>query len=185
LLISDLRAGSIPALSFYLAGNFPAKLIKESSMKKLNPEYIDDVVRIANGCPYFTHLGMRIIHLKNRIADVEMDLRKVHLQAFGYAHGGAIASLIDTAAFWSGFCELEEDQGITTVDLNVNYLAPLQKGSIIARGRRIKLGRKLGLAEASVFDQDGKLVAHGTSTLIIVPGFGLAGGHSLPPKFLP
>ena len=105
------RAGSIPALFFYLAGNFPAKLIKQSSMKKLNHEYISDVVNIANGCPYFIHLGMRIINLRNRIADVEMDLRKVHLQAFGYAHGGAIASLIDTAAFWSGFCELGEEPG--------------------------------------------------------------------------
>lgn len=154
-------------------------------MKKLNPEYISAVVGIANSCPYFTHLGMRITRLKSRIADVEMDLRKAHLQAFGYAHGGAIASLIDTAAFWSGFCELEEDQGITTVDLNVNYLAPLQKGALIARGRRLKLGRKLGLGEASVYDQDGKLVAHGTSTLIVINGFGLAGGHKLPPKFLP
>ncbi len=154
-------------------------------MRKLNPEYVEKVVEIANGCPYFTHLGMRITLLKNRIADVEMDLRKVHLQAFGYTHGGAVASLIDTAAFWSGHCELAEDQGITTVDLKVNYLSPLQKGSIIARGRLLKLGRKLGLGEASVFDQDGKLVAHGTSTLIIVPGLGLAGGHTLPPKFLP
>ena len=154
-------------------------------MKKLNPEYIDAVVRTANGCPYFTHLGMRIIRLKHRIADVEMDLRKIHLQAFGYTHGGAIASLIDTAAFWSGFGELDEDHGITTVDLTVNYLAPLQKGNIIAKGRCIKLGRKLGLGEASVFDQDGKIVAHGTSTIMVVPGFGLAEGRSLPPKFLP
>jgi len=153
-------------------------------MRKLNPEHISAVAELANSCPYFTHLGMRITCLKNRIADVEMDLRKAHLQAFGYVHGGAVASLIDTAAFWSSFCELDEDRGITTVDLNVNYLAPLQKGTIIARGRLIKLGRKLGLAEASAFDQDGKLVAHGTSTIIIVPGLGLTGGHSLPPKFL-
>lgn len=153
-------------------------------MKRLNPEYVDAVVEMANGCPYFTRLGMRIIRLKNRIADVEMEIRKSHLQAFGQAHGGAVASLVDTAAFWSGFCELEEDRGITTVDLTVNYLAPLQKGNFIARGRCIKLGRKLGLGEASVFDQEGKLVAHGTSTLMIIPGPGLAGGKPLPPKFL-
>ncbi len=154
-------------------------------MRKLNPEYLETVVKIANSCPYFNHLGMRIIHLKNRIADVEMDLRKVHHQAFGFVHGGAVASLIDTAAFWSGFCELDEHKGITTVDLTINYLAPLQKGNLIAKGRCIKLGRKLGLGEASVFDENGKIVAHGTSTLMIVPGLGLAGGHKLPPKFLP
>lgn len=143
------------------------------------------MVGIANRCPYFIHLGMRIVRLETGIADVEMDLGMVHLQAFGFVHGGAVASLIDTAAFWAGYCELEEGQGITTVDLNVNYLAPLQQGTLLAKGRRMKIGRKLGLGEASVFDRNGKLIAHGTSTFIRVPGLALAGGHCLPPKFLP
>ena len=74
--------------------------------------------------------------------------------------------------------------GITSVDLKLNYLAPVQKGKLIARGRCIKLGKTLGLGEAEITSSEGKLIAQGTSTLIILPGFGLAGSPSLPPKFL-
>jgi uncharacterized protein (TIGR00369 family) len=107
-----------------------------------------------------------------------------HLQAFGYVHGGVFASIVDTAAFWAVFCKLDENVGITSVDLKLNYLAPVQKGKLIARGRCIKLGKTLGLGEAEITSSEGKLIAQGTSTLIILPGFGLAGSPSLPPKFL-
>ncbi len=152
-------------------------------MTKINPSYINSVINIANGCPYFTHLSMYISTLDIGVAEVEMDLDRIHLQAFGFTHGGAVASLIDTAAFWSAFCELDESHGITTVDLKINYLAPCRSGKLIAKGRRIKLGKKLGLGEASVFDREGKIIAHGTSTIIVVPGFGFYGDPDLPPKF--
>jgi len=154
-------------------------------MKKLNPEFVGAVLKLVNSCPYFAHLGMRITLLERGVADMEMDLERAHLQAFGFVHGGAIASLIDTAAFWSAFCEIDASDGITSVDLNVNYLAPCRKGRLTATGRRIKLGRKLGLGEASIFDEGGKLVGHGTSTIMVVPGLGLENGFDLPPKFLP
>jgi uncharacterized protein (TIGR00369 family) len=153
-------------------------------MKKLNPEYINAVLEIVNTCPYFTHLAMAITRMDKGIADVQMDLSRVHLQAFGYVHGGAVASLIDNAAFWSSFCEIEQGLGITTVDLNINYLAPVQTGRLTAKGRRIKLGRTIGLGEALVLDEQGKLVAHGTSKFIIIPGFGFKGNPDLPPKFI-
>jgi len=99
-------------------------------------------------------------------------------------HGGVIASLADTAIFWSCFGELDESAGITTVDLKVNYLAPVADGKLSARGRRIRLGRTLGLGEAEIFNGEGRLIAHGTSSVIILPGFGFPGNPTLPPKFL-
>ncbi len=73
---------------------------------------------------------------------------------------------------------------MTTVDLKVNYLAPASQGVMIATGQRIKLGKTLGLAEATVTDEEGRILAHGTSTLIILPNFPFRGPTPLPPKFL-
>jgi len=70
------------------------------------------------------------------------------------------------------------------VDLKLNYLTPVRGGRLIARGKRIKMGKKLGLGEAEIRSGDGKLIARGTSTLIVLPGFGLAGSPPLPPKFI-
>ena len=153
-------------------------------MKQLNPAYVQAVRETVSNSPFFMHMSMTIREMDIGCAVVDLEVDTEHLQAFGYVHGGVYASAIDTAAFWSAFCELEEGMGITTVDLKVNYLAPVQTGKLTAEGKRIKMGKTLGLAEATVKDAKGRVVAHGTSTLIVLPGFGLAGGLVLPPKFI-
>ena len=154
-------------------------------MKKLNPDYVKAVTAMANESPYFRHLGMAITELGVGEALVEIGAtQKAHRQMFGNVHGGVIASLVDTAIFWCFFGELDESAGITTVDLKVNYLTPVADGKLSARGKRIRLGRTLGLGETEVFNGEGKLVAHGTSSVIVLPGFGFPGKSKLPPKFL-
>jgi uncharacterized protein (TIGR00369 family) len=153
-------------------------------MRKLNPDYLYAVRKLINNCPYFRLLSMNVLELSPGHALLEAGVEEKHLQAFGFVHGGALASIIDTAAFWSAFCDLDENTGITTVDLKLNYLAPVKEGKLIARGKRIKLGRTLGLGEAEIISEDGKLIAQGTSTLIVLPGFGFAGAPDLPPKFI-
>ena len=106
-------------------------------MKTLNPDYVKIVTGLANASPYFRHLGMVISGLGLGEALVDLDSRGHHLQIYGNVHGGVIASLADTAIFWSCFAELDEATGITTVDLKVNYLASVADGKLSARGRRI------------------------------------------------
>ena len=153
-------------------------------MKILNPDYVKTVTTLANQSPYFRHLGMVIAELGMGEALVELQSRDHHLQVYGNVHGGVIASLADTAIFWSCFAELDETVGITTVDLKVNYLAPVADGKLSARGKRIRLGRTLGLGETEIFNGEGKLVAHGTSSVIVLPDFHFPGNPKLPPKFL-
>jgi uncharacterized protein (TIGR00369 family) len=153
-------------------------------LPQLNPAYVHAVRETVNNSPFFRHLSMTIREMGSGCAVVELAVDIEHRQAFGYVHGGVYAAAIDTAAFWSVFGELAEGTGITTVDLKVNYLAPVRTGKLTAAGQRIKMGKTLGLAEATVKDGQGRVVAHGTSTLIVRPGFGLEGGPPLPPKFL-
>ena len=61
--------------------------------------------------------------------------------------------------------------------------APAVSGKLIAKGAQIKLGKTLGYAEARVTDEEGRLLAHGTSTLMILPNNGLILDRLLPPKF--
>jgi uncharacterized protein (TIGR00369 family) len=156
-------------------------------MRTLNPDYVKAVTAMANESPYFKHLGMVIAELGVGEALVEIHSQNIHHQIFGNVHGGVIASLVDTAIFWCFFAELDESVGITTVDLKVNYLAPVADGKLSARGKRIRLGRTLGLGETEVFNGEGKLVAHGTSSVIVLTQNRLSSPFaSLPmPKFLP
>ena len=82
---------------------------------------------------------------------------------------------------------MDEGLGLTTLDLQTNNLASIKEGVIIARGSCIKTGRTFALTESTVTDQDGKILAHGTSKLLV--GEWLLTVNSLegalpPPKFL-
>jgi len=153
-------------------------------MKKPNPEYIARVNQLANRCPYFELLSMKIVDVGPGYSVLEIDLGQKHLQPFGFVHGGVFASIVDAAAFWAVFYKIEDQNtGATTVDLKLNYLAPAVCGKLIAKGRQIKLGKTLGYAEAEVVAESGKILAHGTSTLILLPGKGLTSDPPLPSKF--
>jgi uncharacterized protein (TIGR00369 family) len=136
-----------------------------------NPEHVERLISTINASPYFQLLNMRVVEMGVAYSVVEINLARQHLQPFGIVHGGALASLIESATSWAVFYEIEDESaGVTTVDLKLNYLAPATAGRVIARGRRIKLGRTLGYAEATVTAEGGKILAHGTSTLMILAG---------------
>ncbi len=154
-------------------------------MKQINTEYIERLNPIINRCPYFELLSMKIKEVGVGFSVLEIDLAHKHLQPFGFVHGGVFASIIDAAAFWAIFYDIDDqDAGATTVDLKLNFLAPAVTGRLIAKGRKIKLGKTLGYAEAEVTDETGKILAHGTSTLMLLPGKGIAMDPPLPPKFI-
>ena len=153
-------------------------------MKNPNPEYIERVNRLVNRSPFFELLSMKIIDVGPGFSVVEIELSQKHLQPFGFVHGGVFAAIVDAAAFWAVFYQIEnQNAGATTVDVKLNYLAPAVSGKLIAKGRQIKLGKTLGYAEAEVSTESGKLLAHGTSTLILLPGKGLTSDPPLPSKF--
>ncbi len=155
------------------------------NIKTPNPEFIKRINEIVSTCPYFELLSMKLMDAGTGYSSLEIDLAKKHLQPFGMVHGGVFASIIDAAAFWSVYFGIEDPSaGLTTVDLKLNYLAPAVSGKLFARGRQIKVGRTLGYAEARVVDQAETVLAHGTSTVIILPGKAIKGDPPLPPKFI-
>jgi uncharacterized protein (TIGR00369 family) len=153
-------------------------------MRKLNPKYVEIVSALNNDCPYYALLSMAVRDVRLGWACLEIELQEKHLHPFGAVHGGVYASLIDSAVYWAVFSEIDEDLSMTSVDLKVNYLAPTQAGKLVAEGRRIKLGKTLALGEATVTNQEGKMLAHGTSTLMILGTPEREFDVELPPKFI-
>ena len=149
---------------------------------QLNPRYTEVMSEIVNQSPYFSLLSMKINDLEWGTSVLEGELAEEHLQPFGYVHGGVIASVMDAAVFWAVFPQVKDGMGFTTVEIKVNYLAPVQKGKLIAKGRCIKIGRTLALGEAYINGTEGNLSAHGTATMMIVPDLKVEGYESLPAK---
>ncbi len=151
-------------------------------MPTLNPAYLDALYQTVNGSPFPAHLPFRLVTMTLDRARIELDVAQCHLQPFGIVHGGVIATLVDTATFWAGFGSIPEDAGLVNVDLKLNYLQSVAEGRLVAEGRAIRSGRTISYTEATITTATGVLVAHGTSTLMVLPGKGLP---TAVPKFLP
>lgn len=153
-------------------------------MERLNPDYLVGVAKKVSASPYFTLISMEITSLDWGRSRLEVDVEEKHLQPFGMVHGGVYASVVDAAAFWAVYPQIEEGFGITTVELKLNYLAPTSKGLLIAKGKSVKVGKSLCLGEATVEDEAGRLLAHGTETMMVLKDLKVRGHEELPPKFL-
>jgi uncharacterized protein (TIGR00369 family) len=153
-------------------------------VKRVNPAYLEAVAKKVNGSPFFTLISMHITNLDWGESRLEMVVEEKHFQPFGMVHGGVYASVVDAAAFWAVYPQIDDDFGITTVELKLNYLAPTSSGSLIAKGKSIKAGKSICLAEAFVEDKTGKLLAHGTETMMVLKDLKIQGHAELPPKFL-
>ncbi len=152
-------------------------------MKELNPAHMEAVARHISRSPYFNLISMEIKELDWGRSRLEVPVQQKHLQPFRMVHGGVYSSLVDAAAFWAVYPQIDEDSGMTTVEMKLNYLAPVSDGRLIGRGRSIKAAKTLCLAEASIEDDRGKLLAHGTVTMMVRSDLALR-GIDLPAKFL-
>lgn len=138
-------------------------------MPEINTEHIKAVINVINDCPFFRHMSMKVVEIGLGYSVVNAKIGNKHMNPFGGLHGGAYASVIDTAAYWSAYCDLPANSGLITIDLKVDFLAPVLQDKIIIKGERIKSGKTLYLTEASAFSSSGKLLAHGTSKLMVTP----------------
>lgn len=159
-------------------------------MKKVNSEHIKAVINMINNGPYFRLLSINVYDLGPGYSKLNVRLEDKHLNPFGGIHGGVYSSLIDTAAYWAVYCDIDEDYGLISLDVTVDNLSPVKDGLLIVEGRRIKSGRNICIAEAVVTDDRGKFLAHGKSKQMVTRGLQTitqavsAMGHPpLPPKF--
>ncbi len=80
------------------------------------------------------------------------------------AHGGVLATLIDVTADFAIAAKL--GRPTPTIDLRIDYHRPAAPGDLRARAQVIRLGGTMAVAEAEVFDVEGRLVASGRGTYL-------------------
>jgi len=138
---------------------------------KITPEKEEAVRRRlidGNNYPRLLGFGLDILEHGRAVLGVDVTERLLQLQAI--MHGGAIASLIDTAVAIAIASISEPGERFTTVELKVNYLSPIKQGRATADARLIKTGRRIIVADCDVSDADGRLAAKALVTYIRIGG---------------
>ena len=109
-------------------------------------------------------VGLDILSAADGEAVFVLDVDERHENPMGFVQGGIICVLADAAMGFAFVTTLADGESFTTVEMKTNFLRPVASGRLTATGRMLNRGRTLGLAEAHVRDEEGRLIAHATST---------------------
>jgi len=125
-----------------------------------------DGIALARGwlesSPFVAHLGIRTDAMEPNRAVLSMPFTDSLPTLGDVIHGGAISSLIDTAAAaaaWSG-AEVPDRPRASTVGITVDFLAPARGQAVTADARVVRRGGSgLCFCQVDVAAEDGTQVA--------------------------
>lgn len=112
-------------------------------------------------------LGLEFVSAERGAAAFALDVREELTRMGGILHGGAIFSLLDTAAACAVHTILETGDRTVTVDLTVHFLRPFSSGRLHARARVLRSGRRIAFLSVEATDSTGVLIATATTTYAI------------------
>src|SRR5262245_37173006 len=115
-------------------------------------------------------LSMDLVEVEEGRAAFQLVPAEQHYNPIGVVHGGIALTMLDSAMSCAVQTMLPEGKGYTTLELKVNLVRAItaKTGLIRATGKVLHVGKQTGTAEGRLEDSQGKLLAHGTTTCIIL-----------------
>ena len=96
-----------------------------------------------------------------------LTVHRNHMNPHGVVHGGVVYSLVDYAMGGALTSRLEPGERCATLEVKINYLAPVSKGTLRAEARVIERTKRIGVLEATVHADGDRLVALATGSFYI------------------
>ena len=134
--------------------------------RKLTAAQLRRIEKAVETVPFARLLGIEVDSVDKGTATLGLTIRHELMQNNGVVHGGAVASLIDTATAFAILSHLTVRERISTVDLTISYLRPLTAGRVTASAKVVRAGRRVIVVSADVLDNEGRLAATALSTYI-------------------
>jgi uncharacterized protein (TIGR00369 family) len=135
-------------------------------MSELDPTKLDRARRTFAAVPYAKFLGLELGEVTSGEATIHLTVRDELKQYQGVVHGGAVASLIDTASAFAVLTQIEIHERVTTTDLTIHYLRPITEGRMAATARIVRGGRRLFVLSVEVRNDRDVLMATAVTTYI-------------------
>ena len=125
--------------------------------------------------PFVSELGLELVACGGGRAELRLSVQRRHLNSWGVAHGGVLMTLLDvamaqaarTSATEAAAEGSAEPPGVATVEMKTTFMRAAQ-GQLKAVGSVLCRTPTLVFCEASAFDADDDLCAHGTGTFKIL-----------------
>ncbi len=121
--------------------------------------------------PISALMGMEGVEFSAGRAVFAAEPGEEHYNPIGVVHGGLALTLLDSVMGCAVHTTLPAGTGYTTLEIKVNFVRAIHGGDgrVIATGTVVHRGGRVATAEGRVTrESDGKLLAHGTTTCLIL-----------------
>jgi uncharacterized protein (TIGR00369 family) len=121
--------------------------------------------------PIAQTLDFRLVEVEHGRVLFECEPAEFHYNPIGTVHAGLAATLLDSAMGCAFVTTLDPLVGWTTLELKANFTRALTKdtGTVSCVGTVVHSGRRVATTEARIEDPQGRLCAHATSTILVLP----------------
>lgn len=115
-------------------------------------------------------LGFVLASVEEGCVAFEGEASEAVLNPMGVLHGGFAATLLDSAMACAVQSTLPAGVACTSLEMKINFVRALTAGAgrVRAEGRVIHRGSRTATAEGRLTDPEGRLCAHGTTTLLLL-----------------
>ena len=113
-------------------------------------------------------VGIKFVGLVDDRYVLELELEKRHRNMMGTVHGGVLCTMLDAAMARAYFATLPQEKvGGATLEMKINFLRPAETGKLTAYATLINSTRRTAFVEGVINNQDGKLIAKASGTMIL------------------
>jgi uncharacterized protein (TIGR00369 family) len=122
------------------------------------------------GSSFLERLKIRPVTVEKGGATFEITIDESHLRSMGIAHGGVIATLLDSALGCACWTLAPPEHHLVTVQLNINYIRPGWLGEKLVCHCDVRhAGQMTAVARGEVRTANGALVAAASGTFMFLP----------------
>jgi len=114
--------------------------------------------------------GFRLVAAAPGRVVISYRVRPHHLQVHRVVHGGVAATLADTAGGLATIMSVAPGTRVATVEMKINFLEPIERGTVTADARVIRCGRHFSVVECDLRDSEGRMAGKALMTFAIGVG---------------
>jgi len=119
--------------------------------------------------PMAKTIPMKLVDVQEGYVVYEVTPGEEHINLQGGVHGGFCAAVLDSVTGGVVHSIMEKGNHFATVDLNIKMIRPMQVGKTYRGiGHLINAGRTIVSTEGKIIDENDKIYAHATATLMII-----------------
>lgn len=118
--------------------------------------------------PIADFMGFKVVRAEKGRIVIEMTTREEMFNSVGAVQGGMVTTIADASMGMAAVTLLDDVHTAATVELKINFIRAPGLAKLTATGRIVHQGRKLMMAEADVVNDEGKLIAKASSTLMVL-----------------